>query len=108
MTDEKCDINTITNSGNIGAIAVGRGASAVQASGQASVNTAALDAQFAALEHVIGQHNDSSELKSLLKEAIQLAKSENPKACKPILEKIAQYGGAIGSIAGGIAGVMAL
>jgi hypothetical protein len=108
MSDEKCDINTITNSGNIGAIAVGRGATAIQASGNASVTTAALDAQFAALERLIEQHSDATELKLLLKEAIQLAKSDNPEASKPILEKIAQYGGAIGSIVGGIAGILAL
>lgn len=108
MADEKGDINTITNSGNIGAIAVGRGATAIQAGGNASVTTAALDAQFVALEHLIEQHKDATELKLLLKEAVQLAKSDNPKASKPILEKIALYGGAIGSIAGGIAGMLAL
>lgn len=108
MTDERGDINTITNSGNIGAIAVGRGATAIQAGGNVSMTAAALDAQFSALKQLIEHHNDATELKVLLNEAIRLAKSDHPKECKPILDKIAQYGGAIGSIVGGIAGILAL
>ena len=108
MADEKGDINTITNSGTIGAIAVGRGATAIHASDNAIVNTAALDAQFAALEQLIEQHQDASELKALLKQAIELTRSEEPSSSKAIWEKIAVYGGAIGSIAGGIAGMLAL
>lgn len=108
MSDEKAEINTITNSGTIGAIAVGLGATAIHASGNAIVNTAALDAQFGVLEQLIEKHQDSSELKALLKQAVELARSEKPSTSKPILEKIAAYGGAIGSIAGGIAGMLAL
>lgn len=108
MVDEKGDINTITNSGTIGAIAVGRGATAINASGNAIVNTAALDAQFAALEQLVEQHQDASELKRLLKQAIELTRSEKPSTSKSVWEKIAVYGGAIGSIAGGIAGMLGL
>ena len=107
MAEEKGDINTITNSGTIGAIAVGRGATAVQAGGNVSFNQA-LDAQFGVLEKLIEQHEASDELKVLLHEAIQLSKSDNPASSKPIWDKMAQYGGAIGSIVGGIAGTLAL
>lgn len=108
MADEKSDVIIITSTGNIGALAAGRGATAIQASGNARINTEALDAQFAALGKIIEQHRDSVELKLLLQEAIDLAKSDNPSASKPILEKIAQYGGAIGSMVSGIVGILSL
>jgi len=108
MADEKGDINTITNSGAIGVIAVGRGATAINASDNAIVNSAAVDAQIAALAQLIEQHQGASELKALFKQAIELTRSEKPSASKAIWEKIAVYGGAIGSIASGIAGMLEL
>jgi len=108
MSDERNDINTITNSGTIGAIAVGRGATAIQAGGNVSVATSALEAQFSVLEHLIDQHQEAAELKILLKDAIALAKSDKPSDSIPIWDKIALYGGAIGSLAGGITGIIGL
>jgi hypothetical protein len=108
MSEERSDINTITNSGTIGAIAVGRGATAVQASGNVSIATAALDAQFAALEQLVEQHQDAGELKCLLNNAIAATKSATPETSVPIWDKIALYGGAIGSIASGITGVLGM
>jgi hypothetical protein len=108
MPDERSDINTITNSGSIGAIAVGRGATAIQAGGNFSVTTAALDAQFTALEHLIEQHQDAAELTALLKEAIALTRSGAPSDSMQIWDKIALYGGAIGSIVSGITGMIGL
>ena len=108
MNDERSDINTITNSGTIGAIAVGRGATAIQAGGNTSVTTAALDAQYSALEHLIEQHQNATELKGLLKEAIESTRSENPNSSIPIWDKIALYGGAIGSVVSGITGIIPL
>jgi hypothetical protein len=107
MSDEKNDINTITNSGTIGAIAVGRGATAIQAGGNVSFSPA-LDGQFTALAHLIGQHESAAELKALFDEAVKLSKSDNPASSKPIWDKIATYGGAIGSVVGGITGTLAL
>ncbi|GAB7027413.1 hypothetical protein [Geotalea toluenoxydans] len=107
MAEDKSNITTITNSGTIGAIAVGTGAIAVEAGGSVSV-TAALDAQFAALEKLVEQHQSAAGLKALVEEAIRLSKSGNPAASKPIWDEIALYGGAIGSLVGGIAGTLAL
>ena len=72
MTDRKGvgDVNTVSNSGRVGAIAVGRGAIAVQAGGNVQIDAAALDSQLIALEKLIEQHEDSVKLKGLMKEAI--------------------------------------
>lgn len=107
MADDKSDITTITNSGTIGAIAVGRGATAVQAGGNVSL-APALDGQLAALAHLIEQHEAATELKALFEEAVRLTKSDSPASSVPIWEKIATYGGAIGSLVGGITGTIGL
>lgn len=106
MSNQPSKITTISNSGTMGAVAVGRGAIAIHTGGNVSV-TSALDAQFIALEQLIEQHSSANELKALLKEAVELAGSNNPQSSTPILDKIMTYGGAIGSIAGGIAGTLA-
>lgn len=108
MPNDRSDINTITNSGTIGAIAVGRGATAIQTNGNVSVATAALDAQFAVLEQLVEQHQDAVKLKCLLNDAISATKSAAPETSVPIWDKIVLYGGAIGSIASGITGVLGI
>lgn len=108
MPEDRNDINTITNSGTIGAIAVGRGATAINTNGNVSIVTAALEGQFAALQQLIGQHQDAECLKSLLRDAIAATKSSTPESSVPIWDKIALYGGAIGSIASGITGVLGM
>ncbi|MDD2542143.1 MAG: hypothetical protein PHH28_14015 [Desulfuromonadaceae bacterium] len=108
MPEDLNDINTITNSGTIGAIAVGRGATAINASGDVSIVTAALEGRFAALEQLIEQHQDAECLKCLLKDAIATTKSAKPEESGPLWDKIALYGGAIGSIASGITGILGM
>jgi len=104
MTNSKDigDVNTVTNSGSIGAIAIGRGAVAVQAGGNVQIDTAALDAQLIALEKLIEQNEDSVKLKGMLKEAIEKTRSENPEHSKPIWNEMILSGGAIATMVNNI------
>ena len=108
MTDSKeiGGVNTVTNSGSIGAIAIGRGAVAVQAGGDVQIDAASLDAQLAALDRLIDQHEDSVKLKALLNEAIEKSRSENPEQSKPIWHEIILSGGAIATMVNNILGLL--
>lgn len=108
MPGEGNDINTITNSGTIGAIAIGRGATAFNTNGDVSIVNSALEGQFSALEQLIDQHQDAESLKCLLRDAITATKSGKPETSVPIWDKLALYGGAIGSIASGITGILGM
>jgi hypothetical protein len=109
MAAGKGDEIKINNSGNVGALAVGRGATAIHATDNANVDvTAKLDEHYRALEQLIECHQESAELKILLKNAIDLSRSDNPAASRSIWEKISQYGGALGSLVGGVVSLLAL
>lgn len=96
------DINTVTNSGSVGAMAVGTNATAIQAGGDVFFNKEAFDTQVSVLKLLIKEHEHSDKLSGMLEKALEAIALGDAEKSKPLWEKIIEYGAPVSAIAANI------